>query len=238
MKLKIGIAILCGAGLLACSSVNIVSAENQQIAVTKQYEKVNVIDSIVSPYRLELNKEMLEVIAYAPKDFERGKPNGSLNNWSTDAIYNSQLQKMDSSKPSFCLLNWGGLRNSISQGEVTLGDVFKLMPFDNEIVIVELPINSLVKIQGYLQKRNGEPIAGATVLAGNLIINNADNGEHETFLVVTSDYLMNGGDNMDFFQDKVNVTYAGELMRDVMIEAAKEQKTLIWNDDQRITFEK
>jgi len=237
VRLKISIAILCGAGLLACSSVNIISLENQQIAITQEYEKANAIDSIVSPYRIELNKEMLEVIAYAPKDFERGKPNGSLNNWSTDAIYNSQKEKIDNAKPSFCLLNWGGLRNSINQGEVTLGDIFKLMPFDNEIVIVELPMSSLTKIESYLKKRNGEPISGARIMGGSFVFEKADRKKHETFLVVTSDYLMNGGDDMTFFEDKINVQYVGELMRDAMIRIAKEQKTLVWNDDQRIIFE-
>ena len=231
------ILLICGAGLLACSSVNTLTVENVQIPITNEYEQSNSIDSIISPYRMELNKEMLEVIAIAPKDFERGKPNGALNNWSTDVIYNSQLAKMDNSKPSFCLLNWGGLRNSISEGDVTLGDIFKLMPFDNEIVIVELPMQSLKKIEEYLVSRNGEPIAGALLEEGKISFLSVDKAKHVSFYVVTSDYLMNGGDNMSFFEDRIGTIYAGELMRDVMISGSKKQGTLIWNDEQRIIIE-
>ena len=236
MKLKFFIIIICGAGLLACSSVNTLSVENVQIPVTKEYEQINSVDSMISPYRTELNKEMLEVIAHASKDFERGKPNGSLNNWSTDAIFNSQKDKLDTSKPSFCLLNWGGLRNSISEGDVLLGDIFKLMPFDNEIVIVELPVSVLPKIEQYLKERNGEPIAGVNIIEGKFVFNTMDISKFDTFFIVTSDYLMNGGDNMDFFQEKIDVIYAGELMRDAMIDAAKEQKELTWSDEHRINF--
>ncbi|HIP31146.1 MAG TPA: hypothetical protein EYG86_00140 [Crocinitomicaceae bacterium] len=235
--LKFSIIILCGAGLLACSSVNTLSVQNEQVSITKEYEKQNIVDSIVAPYRTELNKEMLEVIAYAPKSFERGKPNGSLNNWSTDAIYSSVKGKIDNDKPSFCLLNWGGLRNSINQGDVTLGDIFKLMPFDNEIVIVEMPMHSLERIEQYLKMRNGEPIGAAYIKNDKLQFKKVTRKKHESFLVVTSDYLMNGGDHMDFFQDKIKVNYPGLLMRDAMIKVAKEQKELTWSDEQRIQFE-
>ena len=229
--------LICGAGLLACSSVNTITFENVQIPITKEYEQLNSIDSLISPYRSELNKEMLEIIAVAPKGFDKGKPNGALNNWSTDVIYNSQLDKMDNSIPSFCLLNWGGLRNSISKGDVTLGDIFKLMPFDNEIVIVELPMRSLGKIEEYLISRNGEPIAGAFLKQGKISFLNVPKESHTSFFVVTSDYLMNGGDNMNFFEDRISTTYAGELLRDVMISAAEKQATLIWNNEQRIIIE-
>ena len=236
MRLNFLIILLSGAGLLACSSVNTISVDSVQIPITKEYEQLNSADSIISPYRTEMNKEMLEVIAYAPKAFERGKPNGSLNNWSTDVIYNSQKSKLDPKKPSLCLLNWGGLRNSISQGDVVLGDIFKLMPFDNEIVIVELPVSVLPKIEAYLKGRNGEPIAGANIIDGKFVFGDLDIEKQNSFFVVTSDYLMNGGDNMDFFQEKINVVYAGELMRDAMIYAAKEQKELNWYNEERIKF--
>ena len=55
--------------------------------------------------------------------------------------------------------------------------------------------------------------------------------------MVTSDYLMNGGDNMTFFSKRTKEVYLGKLMRDVMIDAVKEQDTLHWNNEQRIILE-
>ncbi len=237
MRLKNSILLFCGAGLLACSSVQTISVSNEKsLAVTKEYEKKNHIDSIISPYRSEMNDEMKEVIAFAPKSFERGRPNGALNNWSTDVILHSALPFLNDSVPVFCLLNWGGLRNPISKGDVRMEDIFKLMPFDNEIVIVEMPMTSLDAIAKYLLARNGEPIAGAILKNGKLMVNNAPTTTKgtETVYVVTSDYLMNGGDNMSFFSQSLNVIHTNILMRDAMIESAKEQKELIWNDEKRI----
>ena len=235
MRIKSNIVLFLGAGLLACSSVKTITASNdEKVAITDEYEKVNRIDSLISPYRIELNSEMKEVIAHTETSLERGKPNGVLNNWSTDVIIDASRKFIPENKPSFCLLNWGGLRNPISAGDVLLEDIYKLMPFDNEIVIVEMPVSSLKKIAEYLFGRSGEPIGGAILKNAKFEIQGFELIDFETVFIVTSDYLMNGGDDMVFFEEKISEIHTGILMRDAMIEAAKQQKELIWNDEKRI----
>ena len=224
---------LCGAGLLACSSVNSISVESETTTVTDEYAVSSKIDSMIQPYQEVLESEMNEIIAQAEKDFTSGRPNGSLNNWVTDLVLASQTRNVRLSIPVMVLLNFGGLRNSINQGDVTIGDIYKVMPFDNEIVWAELPMSALKDIEGYLKKSGGEPIAGATLENGILKLN-SENKEAATFLVITSDYLMNGGDKMDFFSKRVSDKTPGVLLRDAMISEAKSQGTLLWNDDQRI----
>ncbi len=224
---------LSGAGLLACSSVNTISVDAKTTAVTDEYTVSSAIDSIVKPYQEELNSEMNEVIAQAEKDFVSGRPNGSLNNWATDLVLVSQTRNVRLSIPVMVLLNFGGLRNSINQGDVTIGDIYKVMPFDNEIVWAELPISALKDIEAYLINSGGEPIAGATLQNGSLTLN-SENSQAETFLVITSDYLLNGGDKMTFFEKRVSDNSTGVLLRDAMISEAKSQGTLIWSEEERI----
>jgi 2',3'-cyclic-nucleotide 2'-phosphodiesterase (5'-nucleotidase family) len=230
------ILLSVGAGLLACSSVNTIrlnSEESSNSDVLEQGAMTNAVDSIVNPYKQELEAEMNEVISYAERPFERGRPGGALNNWATDALLESQLGKEGLSGPVFSLLNFGGLRNSINEGDVTLGDIFKVMPFDNEVVWVEMPVESLVDIAEYLTKRGGEPIGGAYLINGKLEVEGVT-ADTKTVWVLTSDYLMNGGDNMTFFEKKVSVKYADELLRDAFIRMAKKQKPLVWSDELRI----
>ena len=224
---------MCGAGLLACSSVNTISVEAKTTTVTDEYAVSSKIDSMIQPYQEVLESEMNEIIAHAEKDFTSGRPNGSLNNWVTDLVLASQTRTVRLSKPIMVLLNFGGLRNSINKGDVTIGDIYKVMPFDNEIVWVELPISELKEIESYLIKSGGEPISGATLENGKLTLNSRNESE-ESFIVITSDYLMNGGDKMDFFQKRISENYTGILLRDAMISEAKTQGTLIWNDQIRI----
>ncbi len=235
MILKFFIAFIIGAGLLACSAVNTITVDSNSVAVTDDYETANLIDSIVAPYKLEMDAKPDSIIAFSPNNFTKGRPGGSLNNWSADAILNHQLKSKDKVAPVFCLLNVGGLRNPISKGDVTTGDIYKLMPFDNEIVWVEMPLSTILEIEAYLKKSGGEPIAGATITDGKLRLEGADRGT-KSYWIITSDYLMNGGDKMTFFEKRLSVEYPGVLMRDAMLEVAKDQDTLIWNDENRIAF--
>jgi 5'-nucleotidase len=225
-------AVIIGAGLLACSSVKI-KVDSKTTAVVSSSNEENMIDSLIAPYKDSLESVMNEVIAHADKDFIKGRPSGSLNNWSADAILQSQIRGTRLSAPTFCLLNVGGLRNTINQGDITLGDMYKVMPFDNEIVWVEMPISAMKEIEAYLNNSGGEPIAGAHIEGGKLKIDGV-NDQTEKVWVITSDYLMNGGDHMEFFEKMISSSLTGELMRDAMIDEAKRQGTLVWNDENRI----
>jgi 2',3'-cyclic-nucleotide 2'-phosphodiesterase (5'-nucleotidase family) len=230
--LKYAYILIIGAGLLACSSVRDIYVEPESVPVTAEYEKPNAIDSMIQPYRTALDAEMSEVIAKAKYDFERGRPNGVLNNWSTDALLMLYRSRFYRDEPVMCMLNVGGLRNPISKGDVLLSDMYKLMPFDNEVVFVKLPISVKKEIEDYLIMKNGEPIGGAVLKGGELRINEFDDEDY--FWVITSDYLLGGGDKMYFFKKNIEVNYANQLLRDAFIEAAKKEGTLIYNDIERI----
>jgi len=228
---------LLGAGLWACSDVYTITAVDTTQPVDATFSSTAGIDSMVAPYQKELSATMDEVIAFAPEDFTKGRPNGALNNWAADAMIMHELRAhaMDSIayQRVICLLNVGGLRNPISKGDVTIGDIYKLMPFDNEVVWVELPWEANTEIAQYLMKSGGEPISGARLVKDTLIFDNLEQPA-ESFWVITSDYLMNGGDKMDFFEKKVGFSYGSGLMRDAMIEEARYQDTLEFKNDNRI----
>lgn len=232
---KYFIFIFIGAGLWACSSVSTITVNARTTPVINEGNSPNSVDSVIAPYKSELEAEMNEVIAHATQNFEKGRPGGALNNWAADAALQSQIRNARLKGPTFCLLNVGGLRNTINQGEVTLADIFKVMPFDNEIVWVELPVSTLKKIEVYLAASGGEPIAGARLKNGRLEVDGM-NEDTQTVWVITSDYLFNGGDNMSFFKEKISASPTNVLLRDAFIEEAKLQGTLIWNDENRIEF--
>lgn len=234
MRLKYYIVLILGAGLMACSAVNNIYVSGESIPVTEVSEQNN-IDSIVAPYKKELDKEMLRVIATAPDNFTKGRPNGSLNNWAADAIITYQINGMDMNIPTLCLLNTGGLRSPINKGDVTVGDIYRLMPFDNEIVWVVMPKSVIPEIEAYMKNSGGEPISGATIVKGKLELL-GDNDSLDYFHIITSDYLLNGGDKMTFFEKSTKVVHTGDLMRDAMLEVARVQKELYWNNDEVITF--
>jgi 2',3'-cyclic-nucleotide 2'-phosphodiesterase (5'-nucleotidase family) len=176
---------------------------------------------------------MNQVIGFSKDNFEIQRPSSSLMNWCADAIFANQTKKIKLAQPIFCLLNTGGLRSTIGKGTVSLGDIYKLMPFDNTIVWVELPISSIAEIEKYLSQSGGEPIANAKLENGKLLIN-GNNEKMTHFWLLTSDYLMNGGDKMSFFEQRTNAIMNGKLLRNAFIEEVKSQDTLIFNEELRI----
>lgn len=182
-----------------------------------------------------MKSKMGEVIGFSEMDVSRAKPNGLLNNWTADALHESFMNEL-AGKDFFTLLNYGGLRAPISKGEILLEDIFELMPFDNEVVLVKLRRTELVNIGEYLSSRKGEPIAGA-ILKGKELLLDDGSSDSNFFWVITSDYLANGGDNMTFFENKVQEIKTGVLLRDVFINAVKAQGNIQVKGDQRIILE-
>lgn len=225
------IFFLIGASLLACSSHLNVSGTKVPLNIDSN-EKQEV-SSFISPFKDSMDRAMNLILAESSISMEVGRPSSLLGNWASDALFVNQTRTVKLSEPIFCLLNTGGIRSSLGKGPVTLGDIFRIMPFENSVVWLRLPISSLEKIQYYLLQSGGEPISNASMMNGKLMVNGVSENTNY-FWVITSDYLANGGDRMDFFQDAVERSDKKTLLRDVFIEEAKTQKNLIVSSEKRI----
>lgn len=217
--------IIISAGLTACTrSLYIKTAP--QIDVSKSTNESAIIDNIVKPYREELALKMDVQVAKSEVDFIVKRPSSNLMNWMADAVFSNQTKNVKLSYPTFCLLNTGGIRSSIGIGPISLGDLYKLMPFDNSIVWVRMPIAELESIESYIAQTGGEPISNISIVNDRIEFNGFDRTKSKQFWVITSDYLYNGGDHMEFFQRGLETIETNTLIRDAIIEEARLQGTL------------
>jgi 2',3'-cyclic-nucleotide 2'-phosphodiesterase (5'-nucleotidase family) len=228
---KIFLTLCIGASLLACSSH--LQVYSNRIALGNSIAGNRSTDSIIKPFRDSMNRSMNKVIAFSENDFILERPSSNLMNWVADAVFIQQTQTIKINTPIICLLNTGGIRSSLGKGNLTVGDFYKLMPFDNTLVWVEMPIETLSEIGAFITKTGGEPISNCTVQNGKLQLNSMPEGASH-FIIITSDYLAYGGDKMDFFKKGKIINETGKLMRDVLIEHAKQQATLISNNEIRV----
>jgi hypothetical protein len=60
--------------------------------------------------------------------------------------------------------------------------------------------------------------------------------ESEEIYIITSDFLANGGDKMDFLKQAVEIRLTGILIRDIFMNAVKKQQILIGSTEERITW--
>jgi 2',3'-cyclic-nucleotide 2'-phosphodiesterase (5'-nucleotidase family) len=188
-------------------------------------EEVNqtlpLTDSIISPYKKSLDKEMKEVICFSEQAMEKGQPESLLGNWVADLSFN-YAKKSININPHFCILNYGGLRTSIPKGEITKERIYSLMPFENELVVVVITKEKFNQLIKYLINVGGQPVSNITIKkisedVEKVKIEGVDFNTQKEFRVLTTDYLAKGGDKMDFFLNPIEVIYTNMKLRDVII---------------------
>ncbi|MCG3164275.1 MAG: hypothetical protein POELPBGB_00029 [Bacteroidia bacterium] len=211
------------------------SAPTKLIRQQAKVINVNVKDSntedaavkqLIEPYKQDLDKEMSEVLIISEGVFEKAQPEGALGNLIADIIFekaNERYRPDDFKYADFCLLNNGGLRVSLPQGEITRGKIFELMPFENEIVIVTLNGENVAELIQYVIAVGGQPVSGLQLKSFNqtnmqALINGIQFDKSKTYKVVTSDYLSSGGDKMDFFKTSLKTEVTGYKIRDAIID--------------------
>ena len=195
----------------------------------------SVIDStiynIIQPYQNEIEEQMNETLVYTKNDLTKGRPQSTIGNFVTDLCLNY-------CDANICVFNNGGLRTTIDKGDITRGEIFELMPFENELVILELNKTDFIGLLNYISSRGGEPFSGLNIKidkSNNIIEHswpvNFDN--NETVKVLTSDYLANGGDKMSFFKGKKQHKI-GLKLRDAIIDYCEKNDTIDIRLDNRI----
>ena len=230
--------LLIGAGLSACSSYSYKAFNAQRIDVKAPVVKDPEVDSLVAPYRRALALEMNRVIGEATADMQVARPNSTLGQWVTDIVLqfgkDSLLNTQPEKLPVIAMLNTGGIRASLSKGPITVGDIYKLMPFDNQLIALKLPVSQIAEIEAYVQKTGGEPIAGFTMVNGKIVIDNL--AESSYLWVITTDFLANGGDKMLFFQTATEKILSPVLLRDLLLREVERTVTIDPLLEDRIRF--
>src|SRR5690606_23335112 len=231
--------------LIACHPAVYQQTNTTSIAIETQQED-SLVNHVILPYQLKLEEEMNEVLVISAEEFpkEKGKAETKLGNLVAD-LSMEVAQKMYDDNIDFCLLNFGGLRTSLPQGEITRGKIFELMPFENELVVVTLSETKFLELIEYLKNVGPQPVSGLsfdfTINIENEIKNLFSQEGTSEINILTSDYLANGGDNMTFFLNPIKTKKVGIKLRDAIIQYCIEQhaqgKQLTGKIEGRIVYE-
>lgn len=203
----------------------------------------SVVANLVAPYKSTFEAQMHGVLAHCPESMTKAKPESTLTNWVADALYNQATKKF--AEPiAFAFQNYGGIRiNNLGQGPVTLGTLFEIMPFDNAFILIKLSGVELKKLLKYIAVGGGLPVSSSLsmVISEQQVISAAIHGQaivdQAHYYVGMTDYLANGGDNLDFLTLLPRIDQ-NLLVRDMLIDEAFEKKVMASQLDQRIIIKK
>ena len=210
----------------------------KQIVIDSNYMAVDSIKEFIQPYHDHVERILDSTLAYAP--FTISKTDGAYNttagNLMADIVLketNPIFKKRTGQNIDMVLLNHGGIRAIISEGNVTARTAYEVMPFENSVVVVELKAESLSKMVSYLiQSKRAHPVAGVQIVLNKdntlkkFTIGGKPLDMKKSYFVATSDYLVTGGDNMTFFKEAVSKTQTDYKIRNAMIDFFTKVDTL------------
>ncbi len=217
-----------------------------QIKIDSTTAKNKRINDFIKPFKTHLNNELDAVLCTTPINLTRtdGKLESSLGNLMADICYsqgNPKFKNKTSYEIDFVLLNYGGIRAAIPKGNITARNAFEVMPFENEMIIVELTGEKVKELLTYLTtQKKAHPIANIRLELKNnnyqnVTINNKPFKVIKNYFVLTSDYLQQGGDKMYFFKNPVSLHKIDYKIRNALIDYFKKATIITPNLDNRFS---
>lgn len=155
-------------------------------------------------------------------------------------VADAMLERVVDQGVTIAIANSGGLRASIDAGEVTMGEVFTVLPFQNTlstfqidgagvIAALENGVSPIEEVQGRFPQVTGLKFTFDSTMASNegliqeVMVQTASGFEAidlaATYSIVTNNYIRNGGDGYKMFSgDGKNAYDFGPDFADVVAE--------------------
>lgn len=246
MKKKSFIVVVFLFTILSCreSAYKAVQGENIQYGIDSVVREDTGLNQWLTSYRDSLNGIVSTVLIKSSKVHAKGLPESPLGNLLADVLLEKTSKRVQ--KVDFALLNNGGIRAPLPQGEVTVGHVMEVLPFMNYVVVLELPGETVKKLLDHWAAKGGAAVSGVRFkivneMAVNIEVGGKPLDRGQKYKVATIDYLADGGDGCDFLKGTLVLQRTQWLLMDLYIEAFKEmnQKGMVINtsNDGRVTRE-
>ncbi|WP_421807043.1 5'-nucleotidase C-terminal domain-containing protein [Flagellimonas sp.] len=220
--------------------------EGKQIPIDTNLAITDSIASYIAPYKNRIDQVLDSTLAYAPKPLllNDGERTSSMGNLMADIVLEqaAPIFKARSGQTlDFVVLNAGGVRSIISEGNVSARNAYEVMPFENYIDVVELNGSATREIINFVAKASRRhPVAGIEIVTNtggsleSVNIGGQPFDEGRNYYVASTDYLINGGPSVGFFNEFESRTQTDYLLRNAIIDYLKKVDTLEAVADDRI----
>jgi 5'-nucleotidase/UDP-sugar diphosphatase len=243
--LKEGNAVIVQAGAyaeylgrldLVVEDGRVIESTGKLIPLTSEIASDREIASVIEEYRAKMDPRLHEVIGRTDVLLD-----GSMRNLRSDR--NTNLGRLiaylaaKSVHAQVGLINGGSIRASISKGDITLADVYTVLPFGNHPLKVELrgdELRAALQRSADLEPGSGGKLQtfgiSSRIKNGKVIIDKV-RGENfdprKTYSVAINEFLMAGGDGYTLFQKKGRDVWQDRSpISDLLVELIKDKRVV------------
>jgi 2',3'-cyclic-nucleotide 2'-phosphodiesterase (5'-nucleotidase family) len=190
--------------LVSCRShYRLASVERTRIVMDNRYDRQpdERAAQFLAPYKHQVDSIMGPVMGRVAHSMTAERPESDLSNLLSDILVWAAADYGE--QPVLGIYNMGGIRASLTRGEVTYGDVLDIAPFENKIAFTTLSGETLMKLFAQIAKRGGEGVSRGCELVitddGKLLsarLHGQEIDPKADYRVTTIDYLLGGNDGM------------------------------------------
>lgn len=219
---RLPIIIILQLFFVSCSNYFVKQKTDYNHYSLKNNTENAAVTAAIEPFKTKVEVETSKVIALSESELTKDGAETTLGNFVCDAIRFSSLKEFKNDSVNMVLMNRGGLRINLPKGDIKVSTIFELMPFENELVLLKVKGESLIKFLPLLKEKKHPfyglkvTISGNEVLVKDLSGNNIE--KEKIYCIATSDYLANGGDSFVFLKEAIEIKRCNLKIRDAIIE--------------------
>lgn len=186
--------------------------QRSRILIDSRYDKAKdqKAAAFLAPYKHVVDSIMGPVVAHSDHYMAAGRPESDLSNLLADILV--WAAKEYNEKVDFAVYNMGGIRAALPKGNVTVGDVNDIAPFENKICFLTLTGDKVLELFRQIAHTGGEGVSKGV----RLVLNRGDKLEYASlngkqidpkakYRIATIDYLAQGNDKLEAFKDKTDL---------------------------------
>lgn len=214
--------------ITACTATyyTVIESKGYTIPVTERLDASPdaSVAEIINIYKTKVDSITSHVIGQSTIAMEVERPQSRLSNFTSDLLVET-AEKNTGEKCDFGVMNIGGIRTSLPEGDITVGNIFSIFPFENSISVITLKGKDVKDLFDIIARRGGEGVSkqvevkiGKDGKAYGLKINGEKIDDSRLYTIATIDYIANGNDELISFKNSVSRTDLDLRLRDVMLQ--------------------
>ena len=185
------------------SHYHLAGIERTRIVMDNRYDRQpdEAAARFLAPYKHQVDSVMGPIMGRVAHNMAPERPESDLSNLLSDILVWAAAEYGE--QPVLGIYNMGGIRASLTRGNVTYGDVLDIAPFENKIAFTTLSGETLLKLFRQIAKRGGEGVSRGCELVitkdGQLVsarLHGQEIDPQADYRVTTIDYLLGGNDGM------------------------------------------
>ena len=197
--------------ITACTATHytVIESKGYTIPVTERLDASPdaSVAEIINIYKTKVDSITSRVIGQSEIAMDVERPQSCLSNFTSDLLVET-AEKNTGKKCDFGVMNIGGIRTSLPEGDITVGNIFSIFPFENSISVITLKGKDVKDLFDIIARRGGEGVSKH----GEKI------DDSRLYTIATIDYIANGNDELIPFKNSVSRTDLDLRLRDVMLQ--------------------